>query len=198
MDHSDHVRLLRDGVPTPGGVWADLGSGTGAFTLALAQLMRAQSAQSTPSGPQGYSGRLRDSEPEIYSVDRDRAALRTQEREMRARFPDVTVHYLAADFTRPLDLPRLDGVVMANSLHFVRDKEPVLSQVRSYLRPGGRLLIVEYDTDRGNVWVPHPFSYETWQAVAQRSGFVDTRLLHTRPSRFLGRIYSAMSLTDGR
>jgi hypothetical protein len=30
---------LRDGVPEPGGVWADLGSGEGAFTLALADLL---------------------------------------------------------------------------------------------------------------------------------------------------------------
>ena len=38
MDHADHVRLLRDGV-TEGGTWADLGAGTGAFTLALAELL---------------------------------------------------------------------------------------------------------------------------------------------------------------
>ena len=35
MNHRDHVNLLRRGVPEPGGVWADLGSGAGAFTLAL-------------------------------------------------------------------------------------------------------------------------------------------------------------------
>ena len=39
MTHEDHVSLLRGGVPGPGGVWADLGSGAGAFTLALADLI---------------------------------------------------------------------------------------------------------------------------------------------------------------
>ena len=34
MDHRDHVRLIARGVP-PGGAWADLGAGEGAFTLAL-------------------------------------------------------------------------------------------------------------------------------------------------------------------
>ncbi len=40
MNHKDHVYLLNDGVPdTPNQVWADLGSGGGAFTLALADLL---------------------------------------------------------------------------------------------------------------------------------------------------------------
>jgi ubiquinone/menaquinone biosynthesis C-methylase UbiE len=176
MDHGDHVQLLRGGMPGPGGVWADLGSGMGAFTLALADLI----------GPEG----------EIYSVDKDRGALRTQERVLRARFPAVIVHHLAADFSRRLEVPALDGVVMANSLHFQRDKEPVLRLVGGYLRPGGRLILVEYDTDRGNMWVPYPLSYPTWEALARHSGFADTRLLVTRPSRFLGQIYSALSFRD--
>ncbi len=39
MNHDDHVALLRGGIAQPGGVWADFGSGTGAFTLALAELI---------------------------------------------------------------------------------------------------------------------------------------------------------------
>ena len=38
MDHTDHTNLLLDGIAAPGGVWADFGAGTGAFTLALARL----------------------------------------------------------------------------------------------------------------------------------------------------------------
>jgi ubiquinone/menaquinone biosynthesis C-methylase UbiE len=173
MNHADHVALIRDGVLRPGGVWADLGSGTGAFTLALAELI----------GPAG----------EIYSVDTDRNALREQERAMRARFPALTVHYLTGDFTRPLDLPPLDGIVMANSLHFLRDKERVVRLIRGYLKPGGRLIVVEYNVERGNFAVPYPLSYATWEALARSSGFVETRLLMTRPSRFLGEIFSAVS-----
>lgn len=32
MDHADHLRLIRGGVPGPGGTWADFGAGGGAFT----------------------------------------------------------------------------------------------------------------------------------------------------------------------
>jgi ubiquinone/menaquinone biosynthesis C-methylase UbiE len=174
MNHDDHMNLIRGGVPNPGGVWADLGSGAGAFTLALAELI----------GPTG----------EIHSVDKDRGVLKEQERTLRARFPQVTVHCLTHDFARPLDLPPLDGIVMANALHFQRDKEAVVRLLRGYLKPGGRLILVEYNVDRGNFAVPYPLSYQTWETLARRSGFAETRRLATRPSRFLGEIYSALNL----
>jgi ubiquinone/menaquinone biosynthesis C-methylase UbiE len=172
LDHEDLVALIRDGVAP--GVWADVGSGDGAFTLALADLL----------GPGAR----------IVSVDRDGGALRRQRQAMEGRFPAAHVEYLQADFTRPLDLADLDGIVMANSLHFVRRKESVLAAVRGWLRPGGRLVLVEYDADRGNPWVPHPLSYSTWERVAADNGFVETRLVARRPSRYLGAMYSALSL----
>lgn len=174
MIHQDHVRLLSDGVRAQGGVWADLGSGDGAFTLALADLL----------GPGA----------QIYSVDREAHALERQSTSMALQFPQTQVMYLTADFTRPLELPPLDGVVMANSLHFQRDKTGVLALARGYLKPGGQLLLVEYNADRGNMWVPYPLSYPTWEKLASANGFVQTRLLATTPSRFLREIYSSASL----
>ena len=174
MDHQDHVYLLENGVPeSDAGVWADFGSGRGAFTLALAELL----------GPDVV----------IYAVDKDRQALRQLERRMNSHFPNVTLHLHPDDFTHPLDLPTLDGIVMANALHFVQEKAPVVRQLRGYLKPEGRLLLVEYNTDRGNHWVPHPLSYPNWTALAKQCGFIHTQKLAFRPSRFLGEIYSALS-----
>lgn len=174
MDHHDHVRLLRDGVAGGGPVWADLGSGEGAFTLALADLL----------GPNGS----------IHTVDRDRRALDVQLAAVRDRFPETPITPHVADFTKPLGLPPLDGIVMANSLHFVRDKLPVLRGIRDLLHPGGRFVLVEYGTDRGNPWVPFPLTFGTWAALAAEAGFVTTTPLASVPSRFLGSIYSALSL----
>jgi SAM-dependent methyltransferase len=178
VNHADLVALIEDGVSplSPSGErvrergaaarWADLGAGEGAFTRALADLL----------GPTAR----------IIAVDRDAGALR---RGLAGTAIDTKV----ADFTRPLDLSDLDGIVMANSLHFVRDKGPVLESVRKMLRPGGKLIVVEYGTDRGNPWVPHPFTFERWQQMAAQAGFEKTRLLRTIPSRHLGSMYSAVS-----
>lgn len=174
MNHADHVNLLQGGIPAPGGVWADFGSGAGAFTLALAELIGADST--------------------IYSVDRDAGALREQEAAVRARFPGVRLVTMAADFTQRLDLPPLDGAVMANALHFVRRPEGVVRLLYDYLKPGGRFILVEYNTDQGSTWVPYPLSYATWEKLARRGGFRETRRLAARPSRFLREIYSAVSL----
>jgi ubiquinone/menaquinone biosynthesis C-methylase UbiE len=172
VNHQDHVRLLRGGVLGKGGVWADFGAGQGAFTLALAELVGAGT---------------------IYVVDKNRGALRRAEERLTGRFPALTAHFLAADFSAPLDLPPLDGIVMANALHFFRRKERPLQAVRRHLRPGGRFLLVEYNTDQGNPWVPHPLSYETWLTLARHVGFQHTELLDTAPSRFLGEFFSAVS-----
>lgn len=180
MNHTDHVNLLRAGVPAPapeaGEMWADFGSGTGAFTLALAELI----------GPGGV----------IHSIDRDAGALRSQADEMRHHFPQVTLHTHAHDYTWPLTLPSLDGIVAANTLHFLRDaaKLRTLRLLKGYLRAGGRMIVVEYNVDHGNYAVPHPLPFSAWQRLAAEAGFAHTELLSTRPSRFLREIYSACSV----
>lgn len=174
MEHADHVNLIRGGIPHPGGVWADFGSGNGAFTLALAELIQ-------PAGT-------------IYSIDRDGSALSAQQRQMRARGPGVNVYYLKADYAHPIELPLLDGIVAANTLHFLRDKAPVLALFYAYLKPTGRMILVEYNTQDGNYAVPYPLPYPAWEKQAKLTGFTVTQLLATRPSRFLREIYSAVSI----
>jgi ubiquinone/menaquinone biosynthesis C-methylase UbiE len=173
MDHADHIQLLRDGITGLGGTWADIGAGAGAFTLALADLI----------GPSG----------EVHAVDRDARALERNAQATTACFPDVRASHYRADFCQPLELPALDGIVMANALHFEADQEAALSHLRSYLKPGGRFLIVEYNISRGNFAVPHPVPFERWQGLAQAAGFEHTALLFRRPSRTLREIYSAAS-----
>ena len=167
MQRDELVALIEGGVSPrarqKGGRWADLGAGEGAFTLALADLL----------GPGAH----------IVAVDKDARALRSIGHGIETR---------VADFTKPLDLRDLDGVVMANSLHYVRDRQPVLQSVRAMLKPGGRLVIVEYGADRGNPWVPYPFTYPRWETMAARAGFKNTRLMKTVPSRWLGSMYSAV------
>ena len=174
MDHADHVDLIRAAIE-PGGTWADIGAGEGAFTLALADLL----------GPGGR----------IVAVDRDGRVLRANEAAVRSRYPAVEYTAMTADLTGTLNLPELDGLVAANSLHYVpRDRQvAVIAALAAHLRPGGRFVVVEYDADRGNPWVPHPFAYPSWERLAEAAGLKDTRRIGRVPSRFLGAIYAAES-----
>lgn len=171
MNHFDHVNLLRAGISQSDGQWADFGSGSGAFTLALRELVGA--------------------EAEIFSIDQDAGRLREQERAFQQMFPQSNVHFLRADFSREMKLPPLDGIVMANALHYFKNKEQVLKHVRSFLKPRGVFILVEYNVDNGNMWVPHPLSFETFRILAPRAGFKEPRLLAKAPSNFLREFFSA-------
>jgi SAM-dependent methyltransferase len=179
VDHADHVALIRAGVIARTGTWADIGAGRGAFTLALADLL----------GP----------EARIIAVDRDAAALRENANAVASRFASVAIETLVADLTGPLRLPVLDGLVAANSLHFVerRRQVEVVRRLATSMRPGGAFIVVEYDADRGNPWVPNPFSARTWERLAAEAGLADTREIARVPSRFLGAIYASVSRVGG-
>ena len=177
MDHNDHVNLLRPANLIQGGTWADFGAGSGAFTLALCELVGMAAT--------------------IYAVDKDKSSLRELENSHRARFNTTdNLILLPNDFSRPLDLPPLDGIVMANSLHFFRDREKILRHVRGFLKPDGAFMLVEYNVDSGNLWVPHPLTFETFSSLAPRAGFTEQRLLAKDPSRFLKEFFSAIALRD--
>lgn len=173
MDHEDHVALIRAGVEGGGPRWLELGAGEGAFTLALADTL----------GPGA----------EILACDRDARMLRNLTARVRQAFLTANVETRAIDFSEAIPDGPFDGVLAANSLHFVRDREATLRAIRISLAPGGRLVVVEYDADKGNPWVPHPFSFETWRGEALAAGFDEPRLLHRVPSRFLGAIYGAVA-----
>jgi ubiquinone/menaquinone biosynthesis C-methylase UbiE len=170
MERSEMVALIGGGVPAPGGAWADLGAGSGNFTWALRELL----------GPQAT----------IYAVDRDGKAIRQQRERLREATAGAAIIPLQADFTRPLDpsinsgrgLPALDGVLMANALHFIRDQETTLALVAGYLRPGGRVLLVEYDLRAPLPWVPFPVPFARFQALAASAGLHEVTKIGSRIS----------------
>lgn len=174
MDHNDHVNLLKPANLAKGGSWADLGAGSGAFTFALRELIGAKAS--------------------IHAVDKERASLNQLEQDYSARFGTTkNLHLVIGDFSRPLTLLPLDGILMSNSLHFFNDKEKVLNHIKSFLKPNGILIVVEYNVDSGNPWVPYPFSFKTFCILAAQTGFSKPQLLATHPSRFLSGFYSAVT-----
>ncbi len=173
MDSLDASELIRPAIPRTSSVWADMGAGTGTFTRALAHLL-----------PEGR----------IYAVDRNQSALNKLGR--WRNHDSVTVVPVTADFTQPLDLPglggdELDGLLFANSLHFVADPVPVLRSLVARLRPSGRVVIVEYDRRRANRWVPYPIPAMRVAPLAMAAGLTAPTIVATRPSAFGGTLYVA-------
>ena len=139
--------------------WADLGCGDGTFTMALAGLLAAGSA--------------------IHALDRDSRALR--------RIPSahqgvrITIH--RGDFTKqPWPFDALDGILMANSLHYVEAQAAFIRQCESRMKPQRRFLVVEYDTDDANRWVPYPLSRIKLSSLFMAAGYSSITVLGSRPS----------------
>ena len=174
MTHSEHVNLIKKAITTKGGTWADFGSGDGAFTLALRDLAGA--------------------EVNIFSIDNDKSRLQTQDKAFETMFPDSQIRFITTDFTMHLELPPLDGIVMANSLHYVQEQVTFLTKIRDYLKPNGKLVLVEYNTEEGNQWVPYPVSYTMFEKLAEHAGYIDVELLEKIPSTYWNEMYSAQTI----
>jgi SAM-dependent methyltransferase len=169
MRHRDAVDMLAPADLRSLGpsTWADLGCGDGTFTLALCALLAPGST--------------------VHAVDVDRSAL-DRISTPRGRVELITY---AFDFTSPSwPFDDLDGVLMANSLHYVRDQSSFIAHCSARLVPSRRFLVVEYDTEMANQWVPFPVSSGSLRRVF--AGF-SVRLLASRPSAFRrARLYSAL------
>jgi len=169
--------LIGPGLEGAGGTWADLGCGDGIFTAALYSLLAPGSR--------------------IHAVDKSQRALQALTHNFAESYPpDASPHTIQADFTRPLVLPPLDGLLMANSLHFVKEKVAVLSQLVPSLKRGGRLIVVEYNTSRGNYAVPYPVDETGYLALARQVGLRQVAILAKIPSSFLGEMYAGTGVAQ--
>ena len=150
-------------------VWADLGSGEGLFSRALAELLATGST--------------------IYAVDQNKSALQRIKQQEK-----VVIKPTYADFVKDdLALHDLNGILMANALHFVKDKTTLIKKLAGYCRREHCFLIVEYDTDTPNPWVPYPLSVGSLQRFFHQCGYTTVDKIHEVPSLYgRSKIYSAI------
>jgi trans-aconitate methyltransferase len=169
MDDSDARKFIAGAVGTTGNTWADIGAGTGTFTRALRSLL-----------PAGGS--------RVYAIDRDTSAI-----EALAGIGEGVIP-IQADFTDDLSLPEpLDGLLLANALHFVPDAASVLGRLVKLMKQGGRVVIVEYDRRAANPWVPSPIASSKWPDLAREAGLVDPTITARRKSEYAGELYVAVA-----
>lgn len=175
MQPSEAITMLEPAgwVSSTPQTWADLGCGKGIFTVALASLLPTSST--------------------VYAIDRDADNLHF----VPAQYKGIGIQTIQADFTTNLSLAPFDGILMANSLHYVRDRNAFGALLCSMLKENGRLLIVEYDTDSANRWVPFPVSFVTLEKWASNIGFRNVTRLKERTSIYQrSKMYSAVSVLN--
>jgi ubiquinone/menaquinone biosynthesis C-methylase UbiE len=172
MELDSAIDLIIKGVNAggPPQVWADLGAGSGLFSRALSAILPPKSI--------------------IHAIDKNYKA----GQQIKPETADISIILSEKDFTSPtLQLAPCDGLLMANSLHFVKDKLTFLQQIKRILKPGGCIIIVEYDTDQSNSWVPWPISCKNLQQFISKSGLGSLQKLAEQPSVYqTGGIYSAL------
>ncbi|MEO8823293.1 MAG: class I SAM-dependent methyltransferase [Ginsengibacter sp.] len=149
-------------------LWADLGCGSGLFTNVLANLLNKESI--------------------IYAIDKNISVFKKIN-----IFDDRNIELVELDFEKAtLPFANLDGILTANSLHFVKGKKNFLARVKSNLNDKGVFVIVEYDVETGNHWVPYPISFLALKELFNNMGYTVTKI-NERPSIFnRGNIYSTI------
>lgn len=146
--------------------WADLGCGSGVFTDALATVLPAYS--------------------EIIAIDQVPQTLAP------VMGGQISVHFFRADMALdPLPLNDLQGILMANSLHYIRDKHNFIRKLEPAFSDKKQWLIVEYDTETANPWVPFPLSFKRLQNIFPALGYDKIEKINTRKSVYGGEMYAA-------
>ncbi len=167
MKLKDAISLLQPaGIdPTTPQQWADMGSGEYLFTHALASLLAPRSR--------------------IYAVDKIA---------MPPEKGEIDILPVKADFVADeLPLEGLDGILMANSLHYVADKPAFLKKTAAFFRQQPLFVVVEYDTDTPvPVWVPYPLSFARLEALAAGMGYSSVQRLGSYESLYGGTMYAAV------
>jgi ubiquinone/menaquinone biosynthesis C-methylase UbiE len=172
MDISTAITLIKKGVTgsSLGQVWADLGAGTGLFTKALSTLL-----------PEGST---------IYAVDKDRTAVEGIVIPSNKVILKKTILNFLND---PLEIEHLDGILMANALHFVNNKFAFFKKITQCLNPSAKIVIIEYDREKSNAWVPYPISYRSLELLANDLQAGSIEKIGSTPSKYHeANIYSAL------
>ncbi len=149
--------------------WADLGAGSGLFTQALSTLLADQSV--------------------IYAIDKNLSPF-----DLNTFRDRVFIRQQRQDFEMDtMDLLNLDGILMANSLHFIKNKPAFLERAKTWFRNKPVFLVVEYDRDDSNPWVPYPLSFHSLKELFTRLAFSDIEKIHEVKSLYgRGKMYSAL------
>jgi ubiquinone/menaquinone biosynthesis C-methylase UbiE len=148
MEVADAIALIKPAFSHKirSSIWADLGCGTGTFTVALASLLGDGS--------------------KIYAIDRESHQIES------LTGNSTEIEFVKLNFVNDtLPLQNLDGILMANSLHFVKDKPEFIERIKNQLKVDGQMIVVEYERNKPTRWVPYPIDLNNLVETFSACGF---------------------------
>lgn len=123
----------------------------------------------------------------IHAIDLDQKALAG----IPDRYDGVEIRRTVGDIMSPnFLLPSVDGILMANMLHFIHEQQVFL---RRLVPMTDRFLVVEYERSKPNRWGPYPVGFERLHQLFREAGVERVEKLATRPSLFGDTMYSALA-----
>ena len=178
LEHLDRPERAKEQKPAdvvaalglkPGMSVADIGSGSGYFTRRFVEAV-------TESGM-------------VYAVDIEPEMLRYAKSSVEHMHVPYTAEFIEATPDNPkLPSASVDLIFLCNTYHHLEDRPAYFSRVRSALKPGGRIAVIDFyhDERSGNVGFPrqHLVPQETVIAEMSQAGY---RLL--KEHGFLDRQY---------
>ena len=112
----------------PGNVVADIGAGTGLFEAALAKAV----------GPTG----------KVYAEDVDQGLLDAIGRKQK-EFQIANIVTVLGKFTDPMLPANVDLAMINDVLHHIEDRATFLKNLGKYIKPGGRIAVIEFIPEKG-------------------------------------------------
>ncbi len=152
------IDFIQAAIPQEKGKWADIGAGTGTFTLALDQLL-----------PKGST---------IYSIDK-------KPTEQQLSLQNCVLETVKQDFDEAFDLPIMDGIIMANTLHYSEYPVVTLNNILKILKTKGRFILIEYElTQARKPWIPYPITFQQFCEMATQVALSTPLEIRRLPSTY--------------
>jgi len=145
MLESDAIEFLKSAIyqTDKPQVWMDLGCGSGTFTKALAHLLPPNSL--------------------ILAVDSEKQSINAEHKN------GIEIKFVQQDFTEKLQVKEHpDVILIANALHYVRNQQEFLQGLIKRYPDLRSIVIIEYDTEIPNQWVPFPITYIALRSLSEK------------------------------
>lgn len=143
------------------GVWIDAGCGHGTYTFPLANLAS-----------------------QVIALDKNANNLSFLESKIPLNANISTQQF---DFSNPSWYKNsVDGILFGFSLHYDPIHTTALKHAYQQLKQGGKLVVIEYSTEKSVPWVPYPLPFKKLNKILTALSYSEIQVINTFPLRKKG------------